>query len=57
MPKDNIRTEKPGRDYSVPQGCPTSIEPHMPDTCGDPEHAILAMTDDEYARHRASLSP
>jgi hypothetical protein len=23
----------------------------MPDTCGDPEHAILAMSDTEYAEY------
>jgi hypothetical protein len=53
MDNERDAKEKTKPDYSLPQGCPADIEPHMPDACRDPEHAILAMTDDEYARFRS----
>jgi hypothetical protein len=36
------------RDYSLPQDCPSELHPHLPAECGDIEHMILSMTDDEY---------
>ena len=44
------------RDYSLPQSCPSDIDPHLPNTCEDPEHAILAMSETEYTKH-LSASP
>jgi hypothetical protein len=40
-----------GRDYSLPQGCSSNLEPHLPTQCNDPEHTILAMSDSEYAQY------
>ena len=33
------------RDFSLPQPCPSRTSPHLPNSCGDPLHAILAMSD------------
>jgi hypothetical protein len=41
------------RDYSLPQACPSVRQPHLPEQCGDPLHAIRAMNEAEYANHFA----
>jgi hypothetical protein len=42
-------------DYSLPQSCPAELEPHLAITCGDAEHAILAMSEAQYAEHFIAL--